>query len=781
MSPQRCSRRVQLRAVGLIGALAGSGTFMVAVASPAAAQTFRPTKAIEVRKCESRFGLFNRCTTVEAEVITRSFTTSKLGKQLFSALSSQASVCVRLTSDAAQCSRSVLVASDVGWQRLVWGVADAWTASFGGPGNGPGQFVRPLGVDLTRGNGGIHGAFVADAGNNRVAVIRLNGNTKTAQWLGAITGVESGKALAGPVDVAWDGGELFSDADDVVFIADRGNARVLIYGVRGVDAGSLAVTYLGQFGSYGDGSAQLKSPSAIAGYTYPGANGGWEATVVVADHGNERLALWEVPYGSPQLTGSATPRWVRNGSVSYPKAHITGLSFDHYYNVLAADVAGNRLLKFSWDLQQTKTYGGGSSWQDGRYDAPGDIQGVTYYEGTSSGLLQSQGLPYAIVAERWSDATGLQLVELGLEISSSTVTSTATDTTRQLSMTYALTSHGSGSVRVFDAGGALVKSQNLGLLVPGWHSWVWDGRRADGTLVPLGSYAVELAVTGPYSYDSPPLSHTVRIGFGFQLPPPPFELSIGGPTKVTAGTRVSFSVAANDSYTSPQWFLRGPTNDTEYEVGTGTSFSYSFGACGYHELRLRVTARDAVWDATKGIQVSQSTSGPACLMEEPGMNLLAVASVPAQDEVRQVAGAGTAGWQRLSDGGSRGMAVLRSQMVGEGGIAERGVRSALVALADRQRKAGGSGPAGTGHGTTAPLGSVGSTSRRIDVAISGTNGAVIRRVVVGDVQPGYYLFTWDGRDTRGRLAAPGVYLAVIDVDGRRTRVRLVLTPGCTSC
>jgi hypothetical protein len=44
-------------------------------------------------------------------------------------------------------------------------------------------------------------------------------------------------------------------------------------------------------------------------------------------------------------------------------------------------------------------------------------------------------------------------------------------------------------------------------------------------------------------------------------------------------------------------------------------------------------------------------------------------------------------------------------------------------------------------------------------------GRVVRRLRTGDLAPGIHGFTWDGRDTSGALAAPGVYLYRLEAPG----------------
>ena len=44
----------------------------------------------------------------------------------------------------------------------------------------------------------------------------------------------------------------------------------------------------------------------------------------------------------------------------------------------------------------------------------------------------------------------------------------------------------------------------------------------------------------------------------------------------------------------------------------------------------------------------------------------------------------------------------------------------------------------------------------------------------GELPPGTHSYDWDGRDTRGALMSPGVYLYRLMTDGFRAQRRLVL-------
>ncbi len=51
--------------------------------------------------------------------------------------------------------------------------------------------------------------------------------------------------------------------------------------------------------------------------------------------------------------------------------------------------------------------------------------------------------------------------------------------------------------------------------------------------------------------------------------------------------------------------------------------------------------------------------------------------------------------------------------------------------------------------------------RFVELAIYSVRGRLVRRLERGELKPGYYTFTWDGKDDRGNLASPGVYFVTV--------------------
>lgn len=69
----------------------------------------------------------------------------------------------------------------------------------------------------------------------------------------------------------------------------------------------------------------------------------------------------------------------------------------------------------------------------------------------------------------------------------------------------------------------------------------------------------------------------------------------------------------------------------------------------------------------------------------------------------------------------------------------------------------------------------GVTDRTVRVRLHDQAGRVLAKVVDEPLEPGYYLYEWDGWDSGGERLPPGVYIAVMEAKGYRGMVKLILT------
>lgn len=508
-----------LRAACLAAAAA-----LLAIA-PARAQTFEVTPVIDVTKCERLFGLFNRCATITTTRMSADFAAAKLnGARLFANTWANSSNCVWVDPAEQICKRAVSVATDPQWHRIVWGRMDGFIRAYGTHGSGTGQFSAPKGVSITRKEGEWHVAFVADRGNNRVAVVAMGESCRCERWLGTLDGTESGTPLAAPADVAWDHYGSWTFSGDRVWIADSYNNRIVSYSVT-VDpvAGTMTKQYLG---AYGAATGQTFSrPEGITVHSVQGGTAGTFTTLWVSDTGNERVLRFSVgnsQTGQPLYAG---------GSYAAAGSEFLGITTEGGEDVIVADRAGNRLVKLQGtDMTLLASYGAGT------FASPTSVHGTRSYH-TINGLFQEEGLPYAQTTEQWSATTGAQAHRLGVDV----LNAGATPGNCSATLSFLLTGRGKYTVSVTNSAGNVVRSWPAVVTQSGWKSQYWDGKNSSGGSLPSGTYTFNIHHESGYTYDD------------------------GQPRLAQAGIGLScFSVAANvpgGVYSKGTYALGGSASD----------------------------------------------------------------------------------------------------------------------------------------------------------------------------------------------------------------------------
>jgi len=454
-------------------------------------QTLEATKAVHEVKCGSYLGIFNKCVTVETDRIHSTFTRAKIGYYMFGRTWATASHCTRLDATQTKCQQSVFISTDPAWNRILWGQsANNFLRLYGTggtPAEGAGHFLRPLGVDMSRREGEWHVGFIADAGNNRVAVIAVGYTCRCVRWLGTLDGSESGTPLSNPHDVAWDHADTWTLADDRVFIADTDNNRVVVYQVNlNPVGGTMTKTYEASFGSQGSGPAQFTRPRGITARSFSetfqvpwGTVTIVSTDVYVSDTDNRRVAFWS--YGSGSANAVAQ-------TASIAGSEFVGITRDYYGDVIVADRARDVLVKYagytSAPFLQLKTYGGTGSWATGNFNDPTDADVIEHYWQDGSGRLIREGLPFVSTVERWTSTTGGQLHHLGVDAEELAVTAGQCDAT----FTFLFTATGDYNIRVKNAGGGVVASWSRVGVKAGRKSEYWN---AQGHTAGTYSYDVE--------------------------------------------------------------------------------------------------------------------------------------------------------------------------------------------------------------------------------------------------------------------------------------------------
>ncbi|KAL3287835.1 hypothetical protein HHI36_002293 [Cryptolaemus montrouzieri] len=143
----------------------------------------------------------------------------------------------------------------------VFSKTGGYIRSFGGKGSGPGKLNNPNGITIGRKNQ----LFVCDTGNDRIAIF----DTKSGQFLSTFGIVSGNLILNQPEDIAIRG--------EQIIVADTGNHSIKFFNFEGI--------FLEEFGSFGNGKRQFKSPEVLEVDT--------NENILVGDSGNARIQIFE--------------------------------------------------------------------------------------------------------------------------------------------------------------------------------------------------------------------------------------------------------------------------------------------------------------------------------------------------------------------------------------------------------------------------------------------------------------------------------------------------------
>lgn len=402
-------------------------------------------------------------------------------------------------------TRAFQIVSDPRWNRLVYGEMGRTLRAYDGHGQTLGALKNPRGMAVDERNR----VYVADAGNNRVLVLQATtefGEIALVPQF-AITG------LSGPFDVSYsDGGTPFQYADDWLYVADTGKNRVLSYALE-----SGGPRLVGTIGDLGGGIGHFAGPMAIATGRANGAN---TSDVYVADAHTQRLVHL-------RNTGTALT-WVADAQDGADV--VTSLDTDQWGNLYAA--APNRGVVRKFDA-------GLSALADLRGDLarPRSFR-VPFFtvRDHRTGSVTREGRPAAVSVEQWSDASGVRLWNLGVDVADLSVVEGKAPAAK-----FTLTDPAEVTIEILDATtGRSLSRRGAGSLAAGVHAVAIS---PEDMAVATGSSDVLLRVTAASRYPNGPTavaSTAFRVSGGAATLPAQAMLLGSSPNPVVASTRIAF-------------------------------------------------------------------------------------------------------------------------------------------------------------------------------------------------------------------------------------------------
>ena len=409
-------------------------------------------------------------------------------------------------------SRAFQVVSDPRWNRLVVGEAGRALRAYDFAGGSFGALAEPRGLAVDENDR----VYVADAGNDRILVLQASATygDMTLEPLYEIRG------LARPFDVSWsDGGTPFTAGDDLLYVADTGRNRIAAFKL-----GTNTAREVASLGMLGSGVGHFAGPMAIRAGRDAGRN---TRDVFVADAHNGRIV---------RLVHDASGlRWAAEAAAEADV--VTSLDTDQWGNVYAAAPNRGVVRKFAPDLAPVAELRGDlvrpRNFHVPFFTVRDHRTGTVTREGRASGLT----------IEEWTDASGVRLWNLGLEVPELTVTGEAP------AARFTLTDRASVTLELADAaGGAALVHRSAGTLNAGSHTLVLTD--ADRAAV-AGHGDLRLRLVAQSTYAGGP-SALAEAGFRWSgagepdLPGHPMMLGTW-PSPAKRSARIAFALPAADA------------------------------------------------------------------------------------------------------------------------------------------------------------------------------------------------------------------------------------------
>jgi hypothetical protein len=411
---------------------------------------------------------------------------------------------------------------------------------------------------------------VADTGNDRVLVFRVVTEFDQID----LVPVQEIDGLHAPYDVAVsDGGTPFAPDDDRLYVANSGRNEVRRYSVaegRWQQSGAL--------GALGSGPGHFAGPLALAVGRSDGANSG---DVYVSDAHNGRLVqLRDDGHGLA---------WVRDWP--HDLGVVTSLTADHWGNVYATAPRAGGVVKYNKSLDPVASLA-----DDVARPRSFHVPFVTVRDHRNGSVVRA-GEGGGILVEQWSDATGLRLVDLGVELRDGSVVDG-----EQVAVNLTLTDNAQVTAEIrHPVSGEIVARHDAGRLEPGVRTIEFDA--ADHlTAWTAGRYQVTVKATSTYE-DRAGAELALEAdlsGPDGQALPARLELLGNHPNPFNPVTTIVFSVPAGSSHEHTlnvydargrlvRELARGPVGPGRHEVvWDGRDRNGAAAGSGMYLYRLQV-------------------------------------------------------------------------------------------------------------------------------------------------------------------------------------------------
>jgi len=300
--------------------------------------------------------------------------------------------------------------------------------------------------------------FVCDSNNHRIVKYSATGDSLLA-WGTQGSGF-------GEFNFPWG---ISTQGYGRLFVADNGNDRVQVFDYNG--------QWLNQWTGAGSAGGAIRCPTAIMARL---------GLVFVADNCNSRIVVFN-------RQGGYVTDWGSFGTGPGQFKSMEGLAMDDNQTVYVADTGNGRIQKFTSDgtyLSEWNFAAGGQTLaKPAGIAVPSGFPVSVYVTDSQDDVVQLYGYPVTGVPGGGEPGTNPGLLR---------ASPNPTAAGAELSFTIGEDRTGGAAVRavVADVAGRRIRELAPGVLAPGEHRILWDGRDTEGRDAGAGVFFVKLIVNG---------------------------------------------------------------------------------------------------------------------------------------------------------------------------------------------------------------------------------------------------------------------------------------------